>query len=222
MKKILITGGSSGLGFELAKLYLEIGHYLILVGRNEEKLKKATNELKNISELLEYIVCDISNFESINKLENIIVENHSTIDYLVNNAGIGYFGPFEELNLIEISEMLDVNVKGTICVTKSLIDITNEKIINIISTAGLIGKVNEAVYVASKFAIRGFTESLQKEYANEKLEIIAVYMGGMNTNFWNNSDHIKDKTRLASPESIAKEIILKDDGRLEIILGNKN
>ena len=62
---------------------------------------------------------------------------------------------------------------------------------NIISTAGLRGKVNEAVYAASKFAVRGFTESLQKEYEGSRMKINAVYMGGMDTPFWEGSNHVK-------------------------------
>ena len=115
--------------------------------------------------------------------------------------------------------MIDINVKGTILVTLGLLPHMKGSIINIISTAGLKGKVNEAVYVASKFAVRGFTESLQKEYENSHLVITAVYMGGMNTPFWDETEHIKDKSRLKSPEDVAKEIKDKDDGRSEIHIG---
>jgi short-subunit dehydrogenase len=85
-------------------------------------------------------------------------------------------------------------------------------VINIISTAGLKGKVNESVYCASKYAVRGFTESLQEEL-KDKLDVTAVYMGGMATPFWDQSTHIKDKSRLKSATEVAKYIFKHDDGR---------
>ena len=107
---------------------------------------------------------------------------------LVNNAGVGHFGPFADNSKQQISEMLDTNVLGTILMTKAVLPLLLKngegRIMNIISTAGLRGKVNEAVYVASKFAVRGFTESLQKEYEGSQMKINAVYMGGMDTPFW--------------------------------------
>lgn len=213
MKKILITGGGSGLGFELAKVYAKDNHHLILVGRNQDKLQSATDMINQIGGEADYIQCDISDISSVNNLKTQLQADYGFIDVLVNNAGVGYFGPFENLTLKELESMLNINVKGTILLTQALLPIINQKIINIISTAGLKGKPNEAAYVASKYAIRGFTESLQKEL---DIHITAVYMGGMNTPFWDNSDHIQNKSRLKSPADVASEIIKKDDGRLEI------
>ena len=144
---------------------------------------------------------------------------------LVNNAGVGHFGPFEGIETAQISEMLDTNVLGTILMTKAILPHLQKngqgRIMNIISTAGLRGKVNEAVYVASKFAVRGFTESLQKEYEGSEIKFNAVYMGGMDTPFWDKSDHIKDKSRLRSAKEIA-EIIMEKLDQESIIIENKN
>lgn len=218
MKKILISGGGSGLGLELSKCYAREGNHIILVGRTEDKLKMAVNEIIKIGATAEYIICDISCVNSIKDLVENISKNHKSIDYLINNAGIGFFGPLEDTTAHEINYMIDTNVKGTILLTQGLISYVKERILNIISTAGLRGKINESVYCASKFAIRGFTESLQKEFENDKIKISAVYMGGMNTPFWENSTHIKDKSRLKSSAEVAREIKMKDDGRLEIII----
>ncbi len=218
MKKILITGGGSGLGAELAKGYGENGNHIILVGRNEENLKKVTKEIIQQGASAEYCVMDISNRDSIDRGIKAIVQKHNNIDYLINSAGVGFFGPIETLTMDEMNTMIDINVKGTIMITMKLLPYINERILNIISTAGLKGKVNEAVYCASKFAMRGFTESLQKELSHSKVKITAVYMGGMDTPFWENSTHIKDKSRLKAPQVVAKEIISNDDGREEIII----
>ncbi|MBI9013783.1 MAG: SDR family NAD(P)-dependent oxidoreductase [Clostridiales bacterium] len=215
MKKILITGGGSGLGFELSKAYAKENNHLILVGRSKEKLEVAVSTITDKGGVADYIVCDITDIKSIDLLKSTLQMKYHAIDCLINNAGIGYFGPIEELSLDELDQMLSLNVKGTILMTQTLLPLINEKIINIISTAGLKGKINEAAYVASKFAVRGFTESLQKELS---IKVTAVYMGGMATPFWDHSTHIKDKSRLKDPSDVAKEILAKDDGRLEIII----
>jgi len=93
------------------------------------------------------------------------------------------------------------------------------RILNIISTAGLRGKVNESAYCASKFAQRGFTESLQKEFEDANVDVTGVYMGGMNTPFWDDSDHVDNPDRLKDPQSVAQYIIDHDDGRAEIHIG---
>lgn len=216
MQKILITGAGSGLGVELAKCYADDQNTLILVGRNLEKLESTAILLQDKNVSVDIIVCDISSYESVKKLSEIIETKYKNIDCLINNAGIGYFGPFENLKIDELNAMIDINIKGTIIMTQALLPKIKKQIINIISTAGLKGKVNEAAYVASKFAIRGFTESLQKELVD--IKVTAVYMGGMDTPFWNDSTHIKDKSRLKSPYEVAREIKEKDDGREEIFI----
>ena len=218
MKRILITGAGSGLGKELSKCYGDKESHVILVGRNKDKLEKATMEIIKNGGSAEYMVCDISSATSVNRLVREVYEKHRSIDCLINNAGIGFFGSIEKISIEEINTMIDTNVKGTIMVTQGLLPYVNYRILNIISTAGLKGKVNESVYVASKFAVRGFTESLQKELIGSEVKVTAVYMGGMNTPFWKGSTHIKDNSRLTSPEEVAREIKLKDDGRNEIII----
>lgn len=216
MKTMLVTGGGSGLGLSLAKVYVN-EYKIILIGRKEEKLIDASHELKALGGEVDYFACDITNATALKNLRLELQMTYGHLDVLINNAGVGYFGPFEQVTTSHLSQMLDINVKGTILMTQTFIPIVKEQVINIISTAGLKGKVNEAVYVASKFAVRGFTESLQKEYEN-RLLVTAVYMGGMDTPFWQASDHIKDKSRLKSPDSIAGEIKKLNDGRLEIIV----
>ena len=218
MKKILVTGAGSGLGAELAKCYAGEKNHIILVGRTIEKLEKVANIINQKGASAECMVCDISNIDSVKELEKRISQNHISIDYLINNAGVGFFGPIEKLTIHEMNMMIDINVKGTIMITQALLPYINERILNIISTAGLRGKAYEAAYVASKFAVRGFTESLQQELIDTNLKITAVYMGGMNTPFWDKSTHIKDRNRLKSAAEVAKEIRMKDDGRAEIII----
>jgi short-subunit dehydrogenase len=217
MKTILITGSGTGLGKELALGYAKKGHKIILTGRRDAPLKKVQQLIHQEGGHAEVFTIDLTKHESVQKTVSSLIKKHS-VSYLINNAGAGCFGPLSELSIAEIDLAVQTNVLGTIYLTKELLPHLKEqnepKIMNIISTAGQKGKVNESVYVASKFAVRGFTESLQKELEG-KVTVTATYMGGMDTPFWDETDHIKDKSRLKSPQQVA-EIIISQDNKLEI------
>jgi short-subunit dehydrogenase len=222
MDAILITGAGSGLGRELA-LKLAKTKHLLLLGRTQEKLLKVKNEIYQLGGQADVIQADIRSYQDVHEKINMIKE-HYQLTMVINNAGLGYFGPFLNMDEKEIIEMLETNIFGTIFVTKAVLPLLQEHhsghVLNIISTAGLRGKVNESVYAASKFAIRGFTESLQKEFENSPIKFTAVYMGGMDTPFWENSSHIKDPGRLRSPDEIA-DIIISQLDEDTIVIENK-
>lgn len=217
MKKVMITGGSSGLGLELAKVYGRNGFEVLLVGRGGEALQGAVNVLNQLGVSgVRVYSCDVRLSNDVKNLAKQIKLEHGSVERIINCAGIGVFGPFETLSVDDMRNMMDVNYFGTAFVVQAFQDIVTERIINIISTAGLRGKRNETAYCASKFAVRGFTESLQVEWAGRDVKVTAVYMGGMDTPFWSGSTHIEDKSALRDPESVALTIYSSDDGRAEI------
>lgn len=224
MKTIIITGAGSGLGKELALLFSKKGYHVVLAGRTVEKLSSVKNELAAGGGKADVMVVDIRNHEDV-LLKVKELSGRYEVYGLVNNAGVGHFGPFVEMDDAQIAEMLDTNVLGTILMTKAVLPILlgcgEGRIINIISTAGLRGKVNESVYCASKFAVRGFTESLQKEFEGRGIKINAVYMGGMDTPFWTDSDHVKDPSRLRSAREVAEIIIEQMEQDTIVIESNK-
>lgn len=222
MSAIVITGAGSGLGRALAEQYSSQYNEIILIGRNQDRLKQTKEILLQKTELEVFTYpLNIQNQKEVETFSKMIFSQHK-VTALINNAGVGHFGPVTQMSAEEIDEMLDTNVKGTIYLTQAFINEFSKKgtgkILNIISTAGLRGKVNESVYAASKFAVRGFTESLVKELGGSGIMISGVYMGGMDTPFWDHNDHIKDKSRLKSPETIAQRIFSMDDGRTEILV----
>jgi short-subunit dehydrogenase len=220
---IIVTGAGSGLGKELAILFSQQGYHVLLTGRTFGNLSEVKFEIEQAGGTADYVVLDVQSETDILIKINEIGKSYRIVG-LVNNAGVGHFGPFVNITEKEISEMLNTNVLGTILMTKAVLPLLQEQgeglLMNIISTAGLRGKVNEAVYSASKFAVRGFTESLQKEYENSPIKIKAIYMGGMDTPFWAGSTHVTDTTRFRSPKEVA-EIIMKQIDQDEIIIESK-
>jgi len=217
MSTVAITGAGSGLGRALALEYAKHNYKVFLMGRTDSKLHTVGREIEELGGHSEVILCDVSEFASI----SIAFQQIGKLDVIINCAGIGIFGPIEKYTNEDVAHTLDTNVKGTILTVQYALPLIREskgRILTIISTAGLRGKVNESIYCASKFAVRGFTESLQKEWENEDFSITAVYMGGMNTPFWNNSTHVKDASHLKGPEVVAEQIFNEDDGRKEIFI----
>lgn len=223
MKAIIVTGAGTGLGKELSLLLAKQGYHMILSGRTEDKLKNVQTLIEQTGGSATEVVLDLRNIEDIKEKALMISKKHQ-IYGLVNNAGLGYFGPFSDISDKEIEEMFQTNVFGTIQMTKAILPylkLNNDGLVlNIVSTAGLRGKKNEAVYCSSKFAVRGFTESLQKEYEGTGIRFSAAYMGGMNTPFWEECDHVADPSRLRSPGEVA-EIIIESLEQDEIIIESK-
>lgn len=219
-KTVIITGGGSGLGLALAHQYYK-NFNVCLIGRTETKLEQAVLSFPKSENTVSYKVCDVTHYEQIQSVLQSIFDNED-VHLLINNAGTGVFQPLNELSESDIRKMMETNVYGTIYPTKAVYPLFKQqgygKLMNIISTAGLRGKVNESVYCASKFAVRGFTESLVKEWDGSGIYPTAVYMGGMDTPFWDGSDHISDRSRLKSPEKVAELIVEQDDNRSEIFI----
>ncbi|WP_079526679.1 SDR family NAD(P)-dependent oxidoreductase [Halobacillus hunanensis] len=217
MENVLITGAGTGLGRALAHQYAHNGYHVYLSGRTESKLLIVKNEITKAGGSAEVLICDVTEPASVSEA----IKQLGHLEVMINNAGLGIFKNVESYDEEDISKMFNTNVKGTILMTKeatSLLKLSNGRVLNIISTAGLRGKTNESVYCASKFAVRGFTESLQQEWGDEEMSATAVYMGGMNTPFWHESTHVPNPEGLKGPEGVAQQIFQEDDGRKEIII----
>ncbi|GAA0441181.1 SDR family NAD(P)-dependent oxidoreductase [Lentibacillus halophilus] len=217
MTTVAISGAGSGLGRALALKYSTNGCKVFLLGRNDTNLHLVRTEIIRQGGHAEVILCDVQEPASV----SIAFQQIGELDILINNAGIGLFGPVENYTINDIDKTLKTNVKGTILCVQSalpLIRASQGRILSIISTAGLTGKNHESIYSASEFAIKGFTESLQNEWKNDPIAITAVYVGGMNTPFWNNSSHVDDPSRLKDPNVVARQIFNEDNGRKDITI----
>ena len=182
IKKILVTGTSSGLGFKIAdslsKKYKVVGLSRSIGKASKIKKKK-----------FEYINLDISNFEDFKKLDKI-----KNIDCMINNSSIFSLKKFENTSNDVIIKTINTNLIGTILVTKKILENNKrlKKIINILSVSGLNGIKNQAIYSATKHGLKGFFDSLSQEKIN-KISICNIFPGGMKTELWNNITKIDKK-----------------------------
>lgn len=223
-KVIVITGGATGLGMEIAK-QLSPSATVIILSRNEEKLKETAIELG-----CQYMVCDITKYEDIDKVIKDILEKHLKIDVLINNAGLWLRGSLILNDPKEIEKILDVNTKGTINMTRAVLPnmVENKEglIINMISTAGINIEPLSSVYSASKWAITGFTKNVQLEAAKDRVRVVGMYPGLMDTKFFEKAGYYYDMSTAMDTSKVAnivkflvsldKDIIIPEIGVRDI------
>lgn len=204
-KIVVITGAGSGLGASLAEKYAEDGYHVCLLGRTEEKLERTAKALPNGDYSI--FTVDVSSKREVSHVFKKVKDDLGTVDVLVNNAGVGVFDLAENLSEEAIHQMIDINIKGTIFCTQEVLSDMKDKnsgsIINIVSTAGLEGKMTESVYCASKFGVRGFHESLLVELEETDIHVFGAYMGGMKTEFWDGIFDVSQAEGLMEPEDVA-------------------
>ena len=209
--KALVTGASSGIGRDMAKYLSKLGYHLILVARNEEKLKQVQKELETPSTIY---LCDMSKEEQVKLLYKTIKEKEKNIDLVINNAGFGLFGEFTKTDLDTEINMIQTNVIGVQILTKLFMQDMVEKdkgtILNVASIAGFMPGPLMATYYATKSYIVRLTQGLQEELHKKKskVQISLLCPGPVNTNF-NNVADVKFNLKGLSSEYVAKYAIDK-------------
>jgi uncharacterized protein len=213
MEKIsVISGGTSGLGLEIAGLLLKRGKNVLVLGRNKARLAVAGERLKKSAgtNLLMLETCNIGNEKEVDRIGFLIRTNKLSVEYLFNNAGIGCFAKADSSTSQMIESVFESNLKGMILLTSLVLRLTPEDeeltIVNIMSTSALLGRAEETIYCASKWGARGYTEALRSELKGTKRNIIAVYPGGMRTDFWKAPGQNRDISSFMDPAEVAGKI----------------
>lgn len=210
--RAIVTGASSGIGRDMARYLSKLGYDLILVARDEEKLKKLQEELKKNQKEVEYEPVDLANEEACREFHKRVKEKYGTVDMLINNAGFGLFGEFEKTDLdVEVS-MIQTNVIAVHILTKLFLQDMRKKdqgmILNVGSVAGFLPGPLMATYYATKNYVYRFTESIQYELRKEKSRVVVSVLcpGPVKTNF-NQVAKVKFNLKERSSEEIAKYAI---------------
>jgi 3-oxoacyl-[acyl-carrier protein] reductase len=206
--KILLTGGSLGIGRETAKMLVEGGATVVITGRNKERIEKAASEIGAIP-----LVFDISNLETIKaKAAEAITLLGGKVDALVNNAGIGVFPKLGEIKIEDFQQIYSTNVFGLALLSQEIAEVFKAQnygnIVNIGSTAALKGFAQGTVYASSKFAVRGMTQSWQAELRKYNVRVSLVNPSEVTTAFFTEGGVEKDNvSNKLSPVEIAHSIV---------------
>lgn len=189
MSKIaIITGGTSGIGLETAKLFLKHNISVVLVGRNKDKYINARKYLKSFITkkiFCDFIQMDISSAKNCKIIIDTVIEKYKKLDILVNNAGIYLENAIEDVEEVEFDRIMNINLKGAYFLCKYAVPYlkqqTNSAIINVSSDAGINGNFFCSAYCASKGGLTIFTKALALELAPYGVRANCVCPGDIDT-----------------------------------------
>ncbi|MDZ4807234.1 MAG: SDR family oxidoreductase [Bacteroidota bacterium] len=207
-KNVLIIGATGGIGSKTAKLLTASGANLFIAARNKEKLQLLANEINVSSDKI--FALDISKPEEVVALKEQFFSQYDSIDVLLNAAGIGIIKSTDELSETDFLRTLNCNLFGPFLLMKSFLPKMKEaKKGLIINIPGILGKVpmaGAAAYSASKYGLVGMMQSIREEIKRTEIRITNLFLGGVDTPFWDNIDLRVQRDKMVMAEEAAKAI----------------
>lgn len=183
----LITGVSSGFGYNLTKQLLAKGETVIGTIRNDKSKESVKEFIEKYPETYDCEILDVTDVEAIHRTVKNAIEKHNRIDVLINNAGYGLFGAAEELTEEQVNTILATNLTGSIMMIKDVLPYMRKqgggRIIQISSYGGQVAYAGNSLYHATKFGIEGFCESVAQEVVPFNIGVTIVEPGGARTEF---------------------------------------
>jgi len=185
-----VTGASKGLGAEISRTLVDQGATVYGLARSTDALQTLQDELGSA---FVPVSCDVRKEDEVAAAFDTVDADAGRLDVLINNAGLGQFGPVDDLDTDAFDVQMDTNVRGVFLCTREAVPrmrAQNEEtgfgghIVNIASIAGLLGNPNISAYNASKFAVRGFSEAVMKEVRDDGIRVTCLYPGSVDTNFF--------------------------------------
>jgi short-subunit dehydrogenase len=239
-KTALITGATSGIGYELAKIFAENGYHLFLVARSEDELQQTAEELKqqfNVS--VETIPADLFRRESAFEIYDQLQSRNVEINVLVNDAGQGQYGEFIETDINREIDIIQLNIISLVALTKQFLkDMVARgegRILNLASIASKLPGPLQAVYHGTKAFVHSFTEAIREEVKDKGVVITSLLPGATDTDFFNKADMLDSKivqeTKLSDPAKVARDgydaLMNNDDmvvsgmkNKMQVAMGN--
>ncbi len=227
----IITGGAQGIGKAAVKRFAEEGSIVVIWDVNEEKAQTTINELKSISNKIEFQKVDVTKLESVSDAAKKVYDKYGRIDILVNNAGITRDSSFLKMTSEQWQQVIDVNLTGVFNCTKAVAPFMVEKfygkIINTSSVVGLYGNFGQTNYVATKSGIIGMTKVWARELGRKGINVNAVAPGFIATEMVSTVpekvlDMLKERTplgKLGEPEDIANAYLFLASDEAKFING---
>lgn len=203
---VLITGATSGIGYEFSKIFYKNGYNLILLGRNEDVLEKMEFSM-NKTNVITYS-CDLSKIENVKKFFDFVDKNNIKVDILINNAGVGFNGYFNDISWEKHESIINTNITALTFLTKFITDEMKKrgkgKVLNVASTGSYEPGPLINVYYASKAYVLSFSQGLRQELKDFGITVTALCPGATKTNFSKRSGK-GDLDIAMSAEKVAKE-----------------
>ena len=230
-KTALITGGTIGIGKELAKLFAQDKYNLVIVARDQQELNSTAYELRQFGVEVKTIARDLSNMEEIKALCN---EIEIPVDVLVNDTGQGVYGLFQDNYLERELDIIHLNICAAVILTKhflkKMVSRGEGRILNVGSVAGKLPGPWQAVYHATKAFVLSFTTAVREEVKDSGVTITALMPGVTDTDFFNkagmnDSKAVQDKGAMADPADVAKagyDALMAGEDRVIAGFKNKN
>jgi short-subunit dehydrogenase len=217
-KVVLITGASSGIGAATAKEFAINGAEVLLVARNEEKLKKVVAEIIATGGNAQYFSADISNFKVVRSLAKKVFTEVGVPDILINNAGQGVWKFMDETGYEEVAEMMAVPYYAAFYMTKAfmpeMLKRNSGHIVNMTSYAGFIAFSGATAYIAARTAMIGFHNALTADLYNTKIKTSLAYFAKVTSDYWQNNPGSEERLPTSqalipviTPEKAAKAIV---------------
>ncbi|MGY4536309.1 short-subunit dehydrogenase [Mucilaginibacter sp. UYNi724] len=213
-KYALITGATSGIGYELAKLFAKDHYNLIIVSRDQQALEKTASELQKNGVDVIPIAKDLFNRDEVFSLCDEVKRTGIQVDVLVNDAGQGVYGLFQDNDIDRELKIVDLNVSALTILTKhflkEMVARNDGKILNLASIASETPGPWQAVYHATKAYVLSLTEAIHEEIKDTNITITALQPGVTDTDFFNkagmnSSKAVQDKESMANPADVAKD-----------------
>jgi 3-oxoacyl-[acyl-carrier protein] reductase len=215
MKRILITGASSGIGEAIALEMASGGHTFYLTGRNEERLKKVCSKVNSLGGKVFIGVGDVSDDRTVDSQFAEAEAMMGGVDVLVANAGVGYFGNLEELTVEQFDEQFNINVRGVFLWMRKVIPgmraRNNGQIIVMSSNLGLNTSARGSIYAGTKHAVQAMVSCLREELRGTLVKAATINPGSVSTPWFDGKDVNREKMLSASDVAKAARLIIDQE-----------
>lgn len=209
-KVVVITGAASGIGRALAFAFAKRKAYLALSDIRQDELEETKSFCQNYTKVHTQVL-DVSSKVDMQRYSETVVQEFGEVHVVINNAGVALSGTVEETSIEDYEWLMGINWWGVLYGTKFFLPylrrVSEAHIVNISSLFGLIGVPTQSAYNASKFAVRGFTESLRQELENTHIGVTCVHPGGIKTSIAHNARFISGPGGERDKATVAKRFV---------------
>jgi NAD(P)-dependent dehydrogenase (short-subunit alcohol dehydrogenase family) len=210
-KVALITGASSGLGRGFALALARAGASVFLVARREEKLREAVAEIAAAGGEAAYHVADVRSVPVLYDLVDVLLARYKKLHILINNAGLGWRAPLQELTRSQIAETIETDLAAPIYLTQAALGALKRNapadVINIASIAGVQGFPEGTAYCAAKHGVVGFSRALAEELKPDNVRVTAICAGSIDTEFFDRFRPTLERARMLQVEDAVRALM---------------